>query len=165
MLAALTTLPHFGISALLYAAYSSGVLATGWKPSAANRSFTSGCAKALAISRYSRSTISLGWPAGTTTPVSASDSWLGTLDSSIVGTSGIVAERLFASTASAPRVPDLIFVATGGSAKNPMGVWLALTDWAAGPAPLNGTVTRSSPNVSLNSSPAKCGVVPVLGWA
>src|SRR5262249_15119077 len=138
MLAALTTLPHFGISALLYAAYSSGVLATGWKPSAANRSFTSGCAKALAISRYSRSTISLGVPAGTTTPVSASDSWLGTLDSSIVGTSGIVAERLFASTASARRFPDLVFVATGGSAENLMGVWRVLTYWSAAPAAVYG---------------------------
>src|SRR5213594_4618670 len=107
--------------------------------------------------------IFLGVPAGTTTPVSASDSWPEIPDSSMVGTSGIVAERFLANTASARRFPDLICDDTGGNARNPIGVWPATTDCTAGPAPLKGTVTRSSPNVSLNNSPERCGVVPVLG--
>src|SRR5262249_35676734 len=35
----------------------------------------------------------------------------------------------------------------------------------AGPAPGKGTITRSRPNVSLNSSPERCGVDPVPGCA
>ena len=46
-----TTLPHFSISSLMRAPNSSGLLATGLKPSAMSRSFTSGWATALAISR------------------------------------------------------------------------------------------------------------------
>lgn len=96
--------------------------------------------------------IPLGVPAGTTTPVSASDSWLRIPDSSIVGTSGITTERFLANTASARKLPDLMFEATGGSARNAIGVCPPTTDWTASPALLNGTVTRSSAKVSLNSS-------------
>ena len=69
-----TTLPHFSISTLMRLPNSSGVFATGTKPSVASFSFTSGCATALAISCCSRSTISFGVPAGTTSPVSVSES-------------------------------------------------------------------------------------------
>ena len=64
-----TTLRHFSISSLMRAVNSSGVLATGVKPSAASRCLTSPCAAALAISRESSSTISLGVPADASLPV------------------------------------------------------------------------------------------------
>jgi hypothetical protein len=51
--AARTTLPHFSSSSLMRAANSSGVLATGLKPSTASRSLNSGRATLVAISRES----------------------------------------------------------------------------------------------------------------
>ena len=50
-LASRTTLPHLSISSLIRAPNSSGVLATGWKPSVVRRSFTSGWETAFVISR------------------------------------------------------------------------------------------------------------------
>jgi hypothetical protein len=44
-------------------------------------------------------------------------------------------------------------------------VWPPIVDVTAGPALGNGTITRSSPKVSLNSSPERCGVEPMPGWA
>src|SRR5712675_1511379 len=52
MLAALMTFPHVSVSPLMRAVNSSGVLPTGSKPSAAKRSFISGDAMLLTISRY-----------------------------------------------------------------------------------------------------------------
>ena len=49
----------------------------------------------------------------------------------------------------------------GGSEVKASGVWPAMIDWIAGPAPPNGTCTVSSLKVSLNSSPDRWGVVPV----
>ena len=40
-----------------------------------------------------------------------------------------------------------------------IGVWPPMVDVMAGPPPLNGTCTRSSPNFSLNSSPTSRGCV------
>src|SRR5712691_3310258 len=68
MLAARITLPHFSVSVLIRAPNSSGLLAIDSKPSVARRSLMSGSAMILTISRLSRTTISLGVPAGTATP-------------------------------------------------------------------------------------------------
>src|SRR4051794_39428472 len=79
----------------------------------------------------------------------------------MVGTSGSTAARVLAETASGRSLPSLTSGIAGGSDVNVIGVWPATADWIAGPAPLNGTCTRSSPAKSLNNSPERCGVVPV----
>src|SRR6516165_2417801 len=86
------TFPHFAVSVLNCAAHSSGVLPTGSKPSVAIRSFMPGSAIALAISRWSSATISLGVRAGTT---------------AMVGTSGSACDRILLVTASARSLPSL----------------------------------------------------------
>ena len=48
---------------------------------------------------------------------------------------------------------------------NAIGVWPPSVAWIAGPAPVNGTCTRSSLNASLNNSPDRCGVEPTPGPA
>src|SRR5580765_8363399 len=83
----------------------------------------------------------------------------------MVGTSGRTADRCLAETASARSLPSLIIGTAGGIDEKMIGVWPPTADWIAGPAPGNGTCTRSSPNVSLNSSPDRCGVVPTPAWA
>ena len=62
-------------------------------------------------------------------------------------------------------LPSLMLLMAGGSAVNAIGVWPPMVELIASAAPLNGTVTRSSPYFCLNSSPARCGVEPVAGCA
>src|SRR3954469_11544658 len=49
--------------------------------------------------------------------------------------------------------------------ENAIGVWPATTDWIIGPPPLNGTGVMSSFIASRNSSPDRCGGVPIPGMA
>src|SRR6266581_7419861 len=58
-----------------------------------------------------------------------------------------------------------MFEMAGGNAVNAIGVWPPIVEVSAGAAPLNGTMARSRPNVSLNNSPLRWGVDPVAGWA
>src|SRR5215470_3877739 len=58
-----------------------------------------------------------------------------------------------------------MLASAGGSAVNAIGVWPPMVDVMAGPAPVNGTMTRSRPKLSLNNSPDRCGVEPVPGCA
>ena len=95
---------------------SAGVLSTGLKPIASSRSRISGSAPILTISACSFSTIAGGVPAGITKPVSVSASWPGTPASAMVGTSGMVGERLVAVTARPRSLPSLISPMVGGSA-------------------------------------------------
>src|SRR5262249_29451814 len=104
-------------------------------------------------------------PAGATMPVSVSLSRSGTPASMLVGRSGSDGERLVLSTAMPRSLPSLMLLIAGGSAGNAIGVWPPMVEFAPGAAPLNGTVTRSSPYFCLNSSPARCGVEPVAGCA
>ena len=106
-----------------------------------------------------------GVPAGATMPVSVSASWSGTPASAMVGTSGSAATRSFAITASARTLPSFAAVIAGGSAVNATGVWPPMVEVIAGAAPGNGTIVRSRSNVSLNSSPPRCGVEPSAGCA
>jgi hypothetical protein len=77
MFTARITLTHFSSSVLICVANSSGVLPTGSKPSATKRSFTSGYAMLLAISRLRCVMISPGVPAGKKTPNQLSNSMSG----------------------------------------------------------------------------------------
>src|SRR6478672_3302949 len=165
MFASWTTLLHFAISALMRAPNASGVLATGAKPNACKRSFTSGAATAFAISSRQRSITSFGVSAGATMPVSVSLSRSGTPASALVGTSRNAAARLTLSTARPRNFPSLILVIAGGSAVKAIGVCPPMVELTASAALLNGTVTRSSWYCCLNSSPARCGVEPVEGCA
>jgi hypothetical protein len=112
-----------------------------------------------------RATMSSGVPAGASKPLMVSASWSGMPASAMVGTSGSAAERLAAVTARPRKLPSLMLAIAGGSAVNAIGVWPASVEFTASEAPLNGTVTRSSPYCSLRSSPERCGVDPVEGCA
>src|SRR5215213_5359462 len=68
MLDSLITLPHFSNSTLACRANSSGVLATGSKPSTARRALTSGNAMISTISRWMKSIAAFGVPLGTIMP-------------------------------------------------------------------------------------------------
>src|SRR5215211_1999919 len=74
ILASSMTFDHFTVSLLMRSPNSAGVSATGSKPSVSSFSLMSGNATSFLISPLSRSTISLGVPAGTTMPVSVSPS-------------------------------------------------------------------------------------------
>src|SRR5215472_1825930 len=165
MCAARTTLSHLAISLLMRAPNSAGVVTAGSKPRAHRRSFTSGSDSAATVSRLMRTMMSLGVPAGANRPLMVSASWSGTPASAMVGTSGSAAERFAAVTASARRLPSLMLAIAGGNAVNAIGVWPASVEFTASEAPLNGTVTRSSPYWSFSSSPDRCGVDPVDGCA
>src|SRR4029077_2678501 len=160
-----TTLPHFSISVFRRCSNSCGVFAAGTKPRLSSRSLTSGMAIICTMSLCQRSMISLGVPAGATMPVSVSLSRSGTPASTLVGTSGKDGERRVLSTAMPCSLPSFMLLIAGGSAVNAMGVWPPMVELIAKPAPLNGTVTRSSPYFCLSSSPARCGVEPVAGCA
>src|SRR5207237_1566689 len=71
------------------------------------------------------------------------------------------------STAAQGRAasPPAYLAIAGGNAVNAIGVWPPMVELTARAAPLNGTVTRSSAYLCLNSSPARCGVEPVAGCA
>src|SRR5580704_970391 len=165
MLASWTTLAHFAISVLMRSPKCAAVSATGSKPRSCRRCFISGVATMRTISPFQRSMISCGVPIGTTTPVSVSDSWSGTPASAMVGTSGSAADRLTLSTASPRNLPSRMLAMAGGSAVKATCVWPPRVELIASAAPLNGTVAKSSPNLSLNNSPARCGVEPVPGCA
>jgi hypothetical protein len=72
----------------------------------AKRSFTSGCAKAKAISRDKRKVISLGVPAGTADPYQVMKSNSGSPASATEGVSGKESKRLALDTANATNLPD-----------------------------------------------------------
>src|SRR5262245_10394885 len=119
------TFAHFGMSALIRALNSSGGTAEGSSPIAAMFSLRSSDATARAISRYKRSMISCGVPAGAQTHCGASCTWPGTPASSIVGTSGRIAIRFVLVTASARSRPSLICADADGSVPNGTGGWPA----------------------------------------
>src|SRR5262249_41481724 len=164
MFASWTTLLHFAISDLMRAPNSSGVLATGAKPRPCKRSLTSVPATALAMSPRQASIMARGRPGGAQMPVRVSVSRSGTPASRLVGTSGNAATRRALSPARPRNFPSLMLVMAGGSAVNAIGVWPPMVELIASAALLNGTVTRSW-YFCLNSSPARCGVDPVEGWA
>ena len=87
-----------------------------------------------AISVCSRSTISFGVPAGTSTPCMVSASWPLIPSSSSVGTSGSAGERFLAVIASARSLPSLTSGVAGGIAWKHIGVCPATTDWIDGSA-------------------------------
>src|SRR5262249_6755862 len=153
------TLAQRASSCLIRAIELAGLLASGSKPSVSRRWRVSGNAMILAISRWSSSTISFGVAAGARMISMVSASWSLAPASAMVGRSGRVAGRLALVTASARRLPALARAAAGGNPVKAIGVWPAMADCSAGPAPPNGTCTMSRSNDSRNSSPERCGVV------
>src|SRR5947208_12805570 len=79
----------------------------------------------------------------------------------MVGTSGNDGERAFPVTASARSLPSRICGTTGGMELNTTGTWPATAAATAGPAPLYGTCTTSSPTERPNCAPTRCVTDPV----
>src|SRR5215471_14844245 len=78
----------------------------------------------------------------------------------MVGTSGSTDERLAPPVPSARSLPDLMCGVVCTSEENITLVWPPITSIIAGPPPLNGTCSRSTPASSLNSSPPRCWKLP-----
>src|SRR5712672_105280 len=162
MLAALMTFPHVSVSPLMRAVNSSGVLPTGSKPSAAKRSFISGDAMLLTISRWSTVTMSFGVLAGTRTPIQFSPSSSGYPASAMVGMSGRSCERALLATERARKLPSRMLCTAWAGEPKVMVVWPATTEAVESPPLLNGTCTRSRPRATRNCSPERwdCVAVP-----
>src|SRR5215475_15422584 len=75
--------------------------------------------------------------------------------------SGVDRERAFPVTASARKLPSFTKDTAGDKVLKIIGMCPAMVDANAGPPPLCGTCTRSSPNDMRNCSPARWGWVPV----
>src|SRR5205823_6251502 len=73
--------------------------------------------------------------------------------------------RTLLVTASARNLPSLICGPADAMVLKPIGVCPATTDAIEGPAPLNGTCTRSRLSDWQNFSPARCACVPAPGEA
>src|SRR5262245_13228496 len=104
--------------------------------------------------------ISVGVPAGATTPSQNVFSSDGNPASAVVGTSGNFAKRCFEVTANGLSLP----ASTCGSAvvEGSTTTWTCPATAAAsmGAVPRKGTCTISAPVSSLNSSANRCGAVP-----
>src|SRR5271169_3611727 len=94
MPASLMTFAHSGVSFLMIAVNSAGVLPTVSRPSWSNFLRTSGIARALTVSPCNLSRTSFGVPAGASRPNHGTASKPGNPDSAMVGRSGASAERL-----------------------------------------------------------------------
>ncbi|MNT27101.1 hypothetical protein D3C72_1627170 [compost metagenome] len=79
----------------------------------------------------------------------------------MVGTSGSAGERVALVTASARRRPAFTCGSEPGRLSNISCTWLASRSAIAGPLPLYGTCTISTPAIDLNSSPDRWLVVPL----
>ena len=78
-------------------------------------------------------------------PLQESDSYPGTPDSATVGTSGSAAARLRPVCASTRSLPPLICGTAPGAFSNIIDTRPAMTSGSAGPLPLYGTCSRSTP--------------------
>ena len=109
--------------------------------------------------------MSFGVPAGAITPTQLSPLMPGKPASAMVGISGMAAVRFSLFTASTRSLSSLKWGMTAAGELNVTGVCPPTTEAAAGPPPLNGTGTMSSPSFSRNCSPARCDCVPVPACA
>src|SRR3954463_6496022 len=85
--------------------------------------------------------------------------------SAVVGTSGRALERALLVTARPLSLPSITCCAAGDGDAKQIGVCPPTLEATAGPAPLNGTWTRSRPSDSRNTSPTRCPGVPTPGDA
>src|SRR5437899_1394008 len=135
-----TTFAHFGISRAMYSAKSCGVPVASSAPSDSSRSRRSRMRSARTMSALSRSTRAPRVAAGTTTPCQVIASKPGTPDSELVGSSGTVAERCAAVTASARSRPPLLYGIAEADVANISCAWRAMTSARAGWEPLFGVL-------------------------
>src|SRR5262249_57147346 len=91
--------------------------------------------------------------------------WLGAGDAKGEGLKGSRYTAGGLCVAREVNLKSFMLLAAGGRAVKAWDVSPPMVDVIAGAAPVNGTMVRSSPNSSLNSSPLRCGVEPVAGWA
>ncbi|MCY1384855.1 hypothetical protein D9M69_731570 [compost metagenome] len=108
----------------------------GTAPISAMRREKSGERMILTISAFNRSTTSLGAAAGASTPNHVPMSNGFRPASSIVGTSGSAAERLFVVTTSARSLPLWMCASTGVTVSNDMSICPPSRSVVSGPLPL-----------------------------
>src|SRR5262249_17352390 len=133
---------------------------TGSTPSFASCALTPAVASALLNSAARRSTIGAGVPAGTAMPTHTDPSSGGPAPAK-VGTSGRIAERFGALTASAlSRFVD-VYGCADAVVVNIVCTCPPSMSLNAGAAPLYGTCVRSAPETDLNSSSVRCVYVPL----
>ena len=109
--------------------------------------------------------MSFGVDAGAKIPIQNSTSMSGKPACAMVGRSGSATSRLPLATASPRSFPSLTCATLDAGEPKAIGVWPPMVDATAGPAPLNGTCTRSSPSDRRNSSAVMCPGVPMPGEA
>src|SRR5207244_11711175 len=114
-------LANFALSARKNLASSSGEVPTGSAPTVASFSLTSGSLSERLISALSLAITSVGVPAGAKKANQLLMSNPGTPASSIVGTSGVAAERRVVVTASARSLPERTWGIAGGIPEKNIG--------------------------------------------
>ncbi len=139
-------------------------MVTASTPSPASRWATSGCRIWRLISVLSFAISSRGVAAGANVPYQPLAS-KPLIVSATVGSSGTAAERFALVTATARNLPDFTCGIADSMLLNISDTWPASRSIVAGAAPLYGICVSLTPAIMLKSSPARCGMPPVLADA
>src|SRR5262249_31009464 len=123
----------------------------------------SSCAITARAAWVKRSRSCGGVPAGASKKCSVSSATSGKPASLKVGTSGRLTQRVWVATASPRITPACTCACAPGNAVSSKSTVPVSSACVAGPPPLNGMLVMSTPALSLNSSIANCGVVPLPG--
>src|SRR5436309_6530214 len=139
----------------------SGVLARPSTPSSARRFCTSGDVRALTTARWRRSTVGRGVFAGAARPFQDVTSYPGTPPSITVGTSASPGKRFAGVTAIARRLPERMCEMAGARISKTRSASPFFAAVTTSPVALYGTICTSTPALDLNSSAARCWVLPM----
>jgi hypothetical protein len=141
------------------AAISAGVVGQGDAPRSPYRVFTIGSASALAVSALTCATSSAGMFAGPIMAVHEVIAYPGST-SAMAGTSGSSGMRVLDVTAIGLIRPARTLGSEPGKLSNSMSTRPPSRSFSAGPAPLYGIWTTSTPAMLFIISPERCNVVP-----
>src|SRR5260221_10739123 len=154
-----------GISRSIALANSAGVPGMTSRPRSFSFLRTSGCARIFTVSRFNRSMIAGGVPAGAIRPNHGTASKSAYPASIIVGRSGAAAERLTRVTAKARRRPSRTGASTFETLPNASVTRPASRSGSIAVVPRYATGRMSTPAMDLNSSAARCWDVPTPACA
>src|SRR6218665_123578 len=153
------------ISAARCSPNCAGVLPWASRFSSSRRFFTSGRASAACTARDRRSSSAAGVPAGAARPFQELTLKCSSRPplSRTVGTCGSCAARRAPSTARACRAPAPMCGIRAPRMSTSTCTWPPRTAAMSAGVPLKGTICASMPAVTLNSSAARCCVLPICG--